>query len=89
MNHLVEDIKQASPSGISSQRLGLGLYIARAVASMGQGAAIVPSPKLSAYPPPPDGLCPDHGRKPAFGNKAIVSLDFIKTTNSVKIYLFF
>ena len=47
------------------------------------------SPDLSAAPPP-DGYCPDHGRKPVFGNESTVSEDFsLKLNKTVKILLKF
>ena len=46
----------------------------RAVASMGQGGHLPPPPRFECCPP--DGFCPGHGRKPAFGNEAIASQKF-------------
>ena len=55
------------------------------VVSMGQWGQL---PPICVLPPPPDGICPDHGRKPAFGNEAISSNDFsLKLRKSEKIYL--
>ena len=51
--------------------------LVRAVASMGQEGASVP----------PDGFCPDHGRKPALGQ--LLSIFSFKLRELVKIYLNF
>ena len=54
-----------------SIQLGSRCVLTRAVASMGQGGGNCPPPILAVAPP--NGSCPGHSRKPAFGNGAIAS----------------